>query len=73
MQGELLAAMRNPDVSHPWWRRMIDKFEHVLITGLFNVFPLPQKSAVLKSFSFAGENIDAGYSLLVFPEGRRTQ
>jgi long-chain acyl-CoA synthetase len=27
----------------------------------------------LKSFLFAGENIDSGYSVLVFPEGRRTQ
>ena len=73
MQGEMLAAMRNPEDSKPWWRRTIDKIEYMLITALFNVFPLPQKSAVLKSFAFAGENIDAGYSVLVFPEGRRTQ
>jgi long-chain acyl-CoA synthetase len=73
MQGEMLAAMRSPEVAQPLWGRMIDKLQYILISGLFNVFPLPQKSAVLKSFSFAGENIDAGYSVLVFPEGRRTQ
>jgi long-chain acyl-CoA synthetase len=73
MQGEMLTAMRVPLASLPWWRRLIDKTQYMLITGLFNVFPLPQRSAVLKSFLFAGENIDSGYSVLVFPEGRRTQ
>jgi long-chain acyl-CoA synthetase len=36
------------------------------------VFPLPQKSGFRKSFAFAGETMDRGYSVLVFPEGRRT-
>jgi long-chain acyl-CoA synthetase len=72
MLGEMLEGMRNPTTSSPF-QKAISKLEHFLLTALFNVFPLPQKSGFMKSFSFAGENIDSGYSVLVFPEGRRTQ
>jgi long-chain acyl-CoA synthetase len=72
MLGEMLEGMRNPNTSSPL-RNAISKVEYFLLSALFNVFPLPQKSGFMKSFSFAGENIDAGYSVLVFPEGRRTQ
>ncbi len=37
------------------------------------MFPLPQQSGVRESFAFAGESVDRGYSVVVFPEGRRTQ
>jgi long-chain acyl-CoA synthetase len=47
--------------------------EYVLVVSLFNVFPLPQKSGFRKSFAFAGQAMDRGYSVLVFPEGARTQ
>src|SRR4029077_13372173 len=40
-----------------------------LATLLFNVFPLPQLSGFRESFRFAGESVDRGYSVLVFPEG----
>src|SRR5258708_1044962 len=40
-----------------------------LATLLFNVFPLPQFSGFRESFRFAGESVDRGYSVLVFPEG----
>src|SRR5260370_15022913 len=36
---------------------------------LFNVFPLPRFSGFRESFRFAGESVDCGYSVLVFPEG----
>ena len=52
---------------------MICFAEYVLVVSLFNVFPLPQKSGFRKSFAFAGEAMDRGYSVLVFPEGARTQ
>ena len=44
-----------------------------LVVSLFNVFPLPQKTGFRQSFAFAGESVDRGYSILVFPEGKRTQ
>ena len=43
------------------------------MVALFNVFPLPQQSGVRESFAFAGESVDRGWSVVVFPEGRRTQ
>jgi long-chain acyl-CoA synthetase len=43
------------------------------VVSLFNVFPLPQKSGFRRSFAFAGETMDRGYSVLVFPEGSRTR
>ena len=39
----------------------------------FNVFSMPQKSGFRRSFMFAGEMMDQGSSLLVFPEGQRTK
>lgn len=72
MQGEMLASMREPDRDLSWFRRAVLRFEYLAITALFNVFPLPQTSALTKSFAFAGEIIDAGNSVLIFPEGRRT-
>lgn len=72
MQGELLGEMRRPPSQMHWFRRAIDMLSYWLVTALFNVFPLPQRSGFRESFAFAGESIDRGYSVLVFPEGRRT-
>ncbi|MEW5982913.1 MAG: AMP-binding protein [Acidobacteriota bacterium] len=39
----------------------------------FNAFPLPQRGAgARRTLGYAGELAEAGYSILVFPEGRRT-
>jgi long-chain acyl-CoA synthetase len=51
-----------------WWFQA----GYYLVVALFNVFPLPQESGVRESFAYAGECADQGYSVLVFPEGRRT-
>src|SRR5262249_21333332 len=40
---------------------------------LFNVFPLPRFSGFRESFRFAGESVDRGYSVLVFPEGQTNE
>ncbi len=72
MQGELLNAMRVPprewSLPRRWWQQL----GYWLVTALFNVFPLPQKSGFRQSFAFAGEAADRGYSVVVFPEGGRT-
>ena len=39
---------------------------------LLNVFPLPRQAGFRDSFRFAGDSVDRGYSILVFPEGRHT-
>ncbi|HYE15897.1 MAG TPA: lysophospholipid acyltransferase family protein, partial [Pyrinomonadaceae bacterium] len=38
-----------------------------------NTFSLPQKSGFRRSFAYAGESVDRGFSVLVFPEGTRTK
>jgi long-chain acyl-CoA synthetase len=72
MQGELLTAMRVPPKEMNAFRRVVEQISYWLVTALFNVFPLPQRSGFRESFAFAGESVDHGYSILVFPEGRRT-
>jgi len=73
MDGELLRAWRWPDPSLPLLTRLRLIAQYALVVALFNVFPLPQRSGFRRSFSVAGELIDRGWSLLVFPEGRRTE
>jgi long-chain acyl-CoA synthetase len=71
MAGELLEEYRAPKDAGlllRWYRRL----QYVLVVAIFNVFPLPQRSGFRKSFAFAGQAVDRGYSVLVFPEGART-
>src|SRR5262249_17342488 len=42
----------------------------LLLQLLFNAWPLPEPAGFRASLSYAGELMDAGYSILVFPEGR---
>ena len=44
-----------------------------LVTALFNAFPLPRSAGFRRSFQHAGEALDRGYNVLVFPEGHRTE
>jgi long-chain acyl-CoA synthetase len=45
---------------------------YLLLTALFNVFPLPRKRNFQRSFAHAGEAMDRGYNVMVFPEGARS-
>jgi len=40
--------------------------------SLLNLFPLPREAGFRQSFAYAGECVDRGYSVLVFPEGHHT-
>jgi long-chain acyl-CoA synthetase len=51
-------------------RYAIEWFQVRLLEFLFNAWPLPESSGVRASLDYAGELADAGYSLLIFPEGR---
>jgi len=73
MLGERLWGMWNPPPSMNFFARWWQQAGYYLVVALFNVFPLPQQSGVRESFAFAGESVDRGYSVVVFPEGRRTQ
>jgi long-chain acyl-CoA synthetase len=72
MGGERLARMRRPAKDMNLFGRMLERLDYFLALSLFNVFPLPQRSGFLKSFSFAGDLADRGWNILVFPEGQTT-
>ena len=69
MGGETLVRMRKPPSEWFFAKRWAYELRYFLVTALFNVFPLPQLSGFRESFRFAGESVDRGYSVLVFPEG----
>jgi len=69
MAGETLQNMRNPPRDWFFARRWAYQLGYWLVTLLFNIFPLPRLSGFRESFRFAGESVDRGYSVLVFPEG----
>ncbi|HET6975801.1 MAG TPA: AMP-binding protein [Pyrinomonadaceae bacterium] len=49
------------------------KIAYALAAGLFNVFSLPRQSGFRQSFTYAGEAVDRGWSILIFPEGTETK
>jgi long-chain acyl-CoA synthetase len=68
----MLTAMRKPPPDMNIFQRAVEIVSYWLVTALFDVFPLPQRSGFRESFAFAGKSVDRGYSVLVFPEGKRT-
>ncbi len=72
MAGEMLLDYRQGRNQGSWFLNLLSPFAYWLITALFNVFPLPQYSGFRRSFQHAGEAVDRGYSVIVFPEGRRS-
>ena len=70
--GEALEALRTPAASRGILLRLCDRLQWVSGVALLNLFPLPRAAAFVKSFSYAGECVDRGYSVLVFPEGHHT-
>jgi len=71
--GEALEALRSPAANRAWFLRIYDRMQWLLGVSLLNLFPLPRQSGFRKSFAYAGEAVDRGYSVLVFPEGRHTE
>jgi long-chain acyl-CoA synthetase len=72
MGAERLRRMRHPPREWNLFRRCLYQVNYALVVAVFNVFPLPQQSGFRESFQFAGELVDRGYSVLVFPEGELT-
>ena len=72
MEGERLRWWRRPPQGTGLLTRWRLRLQYVLVVTFFNTFPLPQKSGFRRSFAYAGETVDRGNSVLVFPEGTRT-
>jgi long-chain acyl-CoA synthetase len=70
--GEALEALRSPSADQNWLLRIYDRVQWFLGISLLNLFPLPREAGFRRSFAYAGEAVDCGYSVLVFPEGRHT-
>jgi long-chain acyl-CoA synthetase len=70
--GEALEILRTPALERGFLGRTYDRLKWTLGVALLNLFPLPRQAAFLRSFSYAGECVDRGYSVLVFPEGQHT-
>jgi len=72
MLGEILEDFRhfrNPDTGR---FMLFGPAAYWLVTALYNVFPLPRRRDFQRSFAHAGEALDRGYNVLVFPEGTRS-
>jgi long-chain acyl-CoA synthetase len=72
-EGERLRLWRRPPSGTWRLRRLRRLAQYVLVVTIFNTFSLPKARGFRRSFAFAGESVDRGYSLLVFPEGTRAE
>jgi long-chain acyl-CoA synthetase len=70
--GEALEALRTPASDRGFFARIYGRAQWTLGVALLNLFPLPREAGFRRSFAYAGEAVDRGYSVLVFPEGRHT-
>jgi long-chain acyl-CoA synthetase len=72
MLGEMLEdyrRFRDPETGR---FMLVGPGAYWLVTALYNVFPLPRRRDFQRSFAHAGEALDRGYNVLVFPEGTRS-
>jgi len=70
--GEALEILRTPPPTRTILARTYDRVKWALGVSLLNLFPLPREAGFRESFNYAGECVDRGYSVLVFPEGHHT-
>jgi long-chain acyl-CoA synthetase len=73
MSGELLSGWRRGQAERHRLASVFTPLAYWLVSALFNVFPLPRGAGLRQSFAHAGEAMDKGYHVLVFPEGRRSR
>ncbi len=57
-----------------WSERLLNSLYYRLATFFFNAFPIPQRQAgAAQTIRYMGELIEEGWSILIFPEGDRTE
>ena len=72
MLKEFFAAHFHPD-RYSFSQRFTNSLNYYLASLFFAAFPLPQREAgARQALRYIGEVIDQGYSVLIFPEGKRT-
>ena len=73
MDGEMLRGFRHPPGDTGFLARLFSYLKYWSAIVIFNVFPLPRLSGFRNSFAFAGEAMDHGFNVLIFPEGELTK
>jgi long-chain acyl-CoA synthetase len=73
MSGQLLTGWRRGKAERHRIIAILTPVAYWLVTAFFNVFPLPRAAGLRQSFAHAGEALDHGYHVLVFPEGGRSR
>ncbi len=72
MSKEFFDAHFHPE-RHSLWERFTTSLSYFLASLVFNAFPLPQReSGARDALRYAGQLASDGYSILIFPEGVRT-
>ena len=72
MAKEFFKAHFYPD-QHTRRQRFTNGLNYYLAALFFNAFPLPQREAgARQTLRYIGEVLEAGFSVLIFPEGKRT-
>jgi long-chain acyl-CoA synthetase len=58
---------------HTWRQRFTNSLNYYLAAFFFNAFPLPQReTGARQTLRYIGDLVADGFSVLIFPEGRRT-
>ena len=72
MAKEFFKAHFFPE-GHTRGKRVARSLEYYLSAAFFNTFPLPQREAgARQTLRYTGDLISNGFSVLIFPEGKRT-
>jgi long-chain acyl-CoA synthetase len=72
MAKEFFKAHFHPEGFSPL-ARLTSGLNYYLASAFFNAFPLPQReTGTRQTLRYIGDLIGQGYSILIFPEGRRT-
>jgi long-chain acyl-CoA synthetase len=73
MSGEMLQDFRQGRNQENRLMNLLAPAAYWLVVTLFNVFPLPRRRGFRRSFAHAGEAMDRGDSVMIFPEGTRSR
>jgi long-chain acyl-CoA synthetase len=72
MSGEMLEDFRRARNMQSRWLNPLGPPTWLLLSALFNAFPLPRQRGFQRSFAHAGQALDRGLHVVVFPEGTRS-
>jgi long-chain acyl-CoA synthetase len=72
MSAAILDDFRHARGQGSWFLNVLAPAAYLLVTALFNVFPMPRSAGFRDSFAHMGKALDRGYNILIFPEGSRS-